>query len=354
MTQHSKAFIAHLQKLQTRDRGAMAALRHSLAFAPGDDPRVYPYVERFAGKASAADDPRRLALYTVAGLFAQHPVQASQSFAAAFGELSARRESTSVEKRYVALLEADADSVITHLRHALSLLESEEIGFDYPRLLDDLSQWLAPVPGGTTSRTVRQHWTRDFYRAALDTAEMRTDGGSFVSHLVDLAAHDRAALAALRQSLAFAPGDFPKACPLVEPFVDPQWSIHDARLRVRYVVAGLFALNPNVAEGRSLAAALGQVARRRESASIESRFMALLGADAQNVADHLRQAARLVAADSAAYNPAWLLSDLSIWLNPRAEPAWMDRLRQRWARDFYRAAQPGTDSPTPEEETEGA
>lgn len=351
MARHSEQFMAHLQKLQMRDRGAMAALRHSMAFAPGAGPRVFPYIERFAGNQSEAGDPRRLALYIVAGLFAQHPAQASQSFASAFGELSLRRESTSIEKRFIALLEANHDGLAVHLRHALNLLESEEIGFDYVRLLDDLSRWLSPVD---SESAIRQHWVRDFYNTALGAADIRTDGASFVSHLVDLAANDRAALAALRQSLAFAPGSYPKSCPLVEPFVDPKWWVGDARRSARYLVAGVFALNPIVSDTTSLAAALSRVARQRESGSIEGRFAALLGADAGNVADHLRQAARLVADDKAGYNPAWLLSDMSTWLNPRVDPARMDRLRQRWARDFYQNAQPSEKSPTQKPQTEGA
>ncbi|WP_204353615.1 type I-E CRISPR-associated protein Cse2/CasB [Salinisphaera orenii] len=354
MSRHSESFIAYLQELQTRDRGAMAALRRSVARGPGDDPTVYSYVERFAGTESTADDPRRLALYLVAGLFARHPMQASRSFAAAFGDLAKQRGHTRIETRFVALLEADAESIATHLRHAVSLLEANEIGFDYVRLLDDLSRWFVRDKKAPLMRTVRQHWTRAFYCEALDATEVRTDGASFVSHLIELAAHDRAALAALRQSLAFDPGDFPKACPLIEPLVDPQWLSHDARRRARYLVAGVFALNPIISQEQSLAAALGAVARQRDSESIEDRFVALMGADAENIADHLRQAARLVAADGFAYNPAWLLSDLSIWLNSRAEPAWMDRLRRRWARDFYRAVQPSSDSQKLKTETEGA
>ncbi|MGI0813526.1 hypothetical protein ACRCPG_33695 [Pseudomonas aeruginosa] len=35
MSEHAEQFIAHLHALKERDRGALAALRHSLAFAPG-------------------------------------------------------------------------------------------------------------------------------------------------------------------------------------------------------------------------------------------------------------------------------------------------------------------------------
>ncbi|MEO4045673.1 type I-E CRISPR-associated protein Cse2/CasB [Pseudomonas sp. CAU 1711] len=163
MSEHAEQFIAHLHALKERDRGALAALRHSLAFEPGCYPRAFPYVERFAGAAVHERDARRLALYAVAGLFARHPQSHSQSLAAALGELMARRQSPSIEGRFIALLGADAENIVDYLRQAVSLLAAEDIGCDYARLLDDLSHWLNP--NADPSR-LRQHWARDFYRAA--------------------------------------------------------------------------------------------------------------------------------------------------------------------------------------------
>ena len=168
MSEHAEQFIAHLHALKERDRGALAALRHSLAFEPGCYPRAFPYVERFAGAAVHERDARRLALYAVAGLFARHPQQSPQSFAAAFGELMSRRQSPSIEGRFIALLGADAENVVDYLRQAISLLAADGIGCDYARLLDDLSRWLSPA--GDPS-LLRQRWARDFYRAAQASHE---------------------------------------------------------------------------------------------------------------------------------------------------------------------------------------
>jgi CRISPR system Cascade subunit CasB len=318
----------------------MAALRHSLSFELGEDPRVYSYVERFTGIGTRVDAPRRLALYAVAGLFAHHSTIASQSFASAFGELAARRESASIEQRFIALLEADAESVVIHLRHALSLLVSEEIGFDYATLLDDLSLLLGHWNDDQAVSKVKQTWARDYYQSALAEGGIDSDPAAFVAYLEKLVTQrDRSSLATLRRSLSFAPGDLPAAYPIVEPFVAPGWSIRDSRRCARYLVAGIVALNPRVSEHQSFAAALGRVAHQRESGNIEGRFIALLGADAENVADYLRHSARLMASTEVAFNPARLLTDLSTWLNPRVDPAWLDRIRQRWARDFYQPTQ---------------
>lgn len=168
MSEHAEAFIAHLNALKERDRGALAALRHSLAFEPGCYPKAFPYVERFAGAAVHERDARRLALYAVAGLFARHPLQQAQSFATALGKLMARRQSQSVEGRFIALLGADAENIVDYLRQAFSLLAADGIGCDYVRLLNDLSRWLNP---STDPSQLRQRWARDFYRATQATHE---------------------------------------------------------------------------------------------------------------------------------------------------------------------------------------
>ena len=161
MTEHADRFVAHLTGLKERDRGALAALRRSLAFEPGAFPGAFPYVERFAGATAHERDPRRLALYVVAGLFARHPVNDSRTFAAAWAELMRRRDSASIEQRFVALLGADPENIVQYLRQAISLLEVERIGFDYAQLLDDLSYWMNPHRDPSR---LRQRWARDFYR----------------------------------------------------------------------------------------------------------------------------------------------------------------------------------------------
>lgn len=167
MSEHAEQFIAHLHALKERDRGALAALRHSLAFEPGSYPKAFPYVERFAGAAVHERDARRLALYAVAGMFARHPQHGSQSFATALGELMARRQSPSIEGRFIALLGAHAESIVDYLRQAISLLAAESISCDYARLLDDLSRWLNPA---TDPSLLRQRWARDFYLAVQATS----------------------------------------------------------------------------------------------------------------------------------------------------------------------------------------
>lgn len=175
MSEHAEKFIGHLEVLKERDRGALATLRHSLAFEPGSYPKAFPHVERFAGSAAHERDSRRLALYAVAGLFARHPRhESSRSFAAAFGEVLRRKSkpndpNKSIEGRFVALLGADAENVVEYLRQAISLLASEDIGLNYARLLDDLTIWMNPVSDSARRDQKRQNWARDFYRVSQMT-----------------------------------------------------------------------------------------------------------------------------------------------------------------------------------------
>lgn len=160
----------------------------------------------------------------------------------------------------------------------------------------------------------------------------------FITHLQQLAERDRGGLAALRRSLSFAPGSDPAAYPYVERFV-PDIHERDALRQAMYLTAGLYASHPRHQKNTSLASSFGLLMLERQSPSIEKRFIALLSSDADGLADLLRQAVSLLAADDRPIDYAALLDDLADWLRPWVTDK-RDRLRQRWARDFYRSQSP--------------
>lgn len=171
---HGEKFINHLLELAQSNRGAMAELRRSLSHEPGAHVAAFPYVERHAGNRHALDAYRK-ALYLVAGLFALHPKHRKGStFASAYGHLSEQRKrsqkSEGIERRFIALLSADAQSVTTHLRQAVSLLVADDIPCDYVRLLNDLAVWLDPRKLDHLD-ALRQRWAQDFYRASTLPAD---------------------------------------------------------------------------------------------------------------------------------------------------------------------------------------
>lgn len=162
-------FIAHLQALAERDRGALAALRRSLAFDPGTHPPAMPWVEPFAVTDGTREAQRR-ALYLTAGLFAAHPHhRPGAPLAQGLAVVKLKRKSDSVERRFIALLGAGAEALPVHLRHAVSLLAADEVPCDFASLADDLARWLDPWQDDARDR-VRQRWARDFYRQLAASA----------------------------------------------------------------------------------------------------------------------------------------------------------------------------------------
>lgn len=176
MSEYAQDFVRHLQVLHEKDRAAIAILRRSLGFTPGAYPPAYPYVERFVASECHAQDASRLALYTVAGLYAMHPQHGAHTLATAWAELMRKRDlSPSIEKRFINLLGADPENLPDYLRQIVSLLTSDGIAFDYATLLDDLSRWLNPYLDPEWRDQIRQRWARDFYRALAPQTAADTD-----------------------------------------------------------------------------------------------------------------------------------------------------------------------------------
>ena len=186
MSDYTESFITHLQALAKRDRGALAALRRSLGFEPGAYPPAYPAVERFAAQGPD-NESQRQALDLCAGLFALHPLHAhGRPLAAALGQAMHQRGSDSIEKRFIALLACEPDSLPQHLRQVVSLLAADHLAIDYAELQADLGRLLQRWNEEQRDR-VRQRWARAFYRAA-EPARAETTPPAATTAVTDTAA----------------------------------------------------------------------------------------------------------------------------------------------------------------------
>jgi CRISPR system Cascade subunit CasB len=154
-------FVKYLEDLErNEDRAALAALRRSLGKSPGEAADAHRFVLPF--NPAVWEEP---AYYLVAGLFALHPAnwrkeegdKQQTNFGASFALLRAKTDSDSIEKRFVALLDCHEDDLGEHLRHAVSLLRSQEIPIGWVRLLNDLSYW------NNEDRSVQRNWARAFW-----------------------------------------------------------------------------------------------------------------------------------------------------------------------------------------------
>jgi CRISPR system Cascade subunit CasB len=169
---HSRGqrFINHLAGI-CEDRGTRAILRRAAAFAPGEYVHAFPFVEPFL-PADAPESERR-AFYLCAMLYALHGQhQEGRSLARAFGALWWKNEKRpSLEKRFIALLEADADGLPAHLRQIVTLLKEE--AFDHAALLADLRELQKPYVTERQNR-IRARWAKDFYRSETRAADEST------------------------------------------------------------------------------------------------------------------------------------------------------------------------------------
>lgn len=145
-------FIAALERLaRMDDRAALSALRRSLS--EDATAQAYPYVVPFFPRERT---PWLESTYLlVAGLFALHPICGESSLGAALRRVREATGSTSVEQRFVALLDAHPEDLGTHLRHALSLVRSKEIAIDWHDLLRTLRHW--------NEDWARRRWASDFW-----------------------------------------------------------------------------------------------------------------------------------------------------------------------------------------------
>lgn len=140
--------------------------------------------------------------------------------------------------------------------------------------------------------------------------------------------------ATLRRSLAFAPGTWPEAFPYVEPFVATadRWTRQAA-----YLVAGLYAISGVQTGSGSMGAAAFRLRTRTASDSVETRFLALLDADEEQLSYRLRQMITLMSSADIAPDWARHFRDLTNWNHPSRF------VQENWARDYYRHQVPDGD-----------
>jgi CRISPR system Cascade subunit CasB len=160
---------------------------------------------------------------------------------------------------------------------------------------------------------------------------------AFVAHLRGIAEReDRGALAALRRSIQEPSGIAMSACPYVVPFLPagPNSFVE----RAYFLVGALFALHPDHAQGVSLGHAFRRIndataegQKGVDNESTRARFVALLDAHPDDIANHLRHAVSLARARAIPVDWMLTLKDLLNWGAPDR------RVQRRLAADFWRS-----------------
>lgn len=160
-------FIEWLESLNEKDTKVRAVLRRSLSFDPGGYVPAFPYIEPFL--KDDASDWRREMHYLVAGLWAMHWREGWSGPLMQIGEACAifdkekrskmnaedQRKLTSTEKRFINLLDADADQLSYRLRQMIALLKDHQIDFEH--LLQGLLFW------DSRRKNTQNTWARNYY-----------------------------------------------------------------------------------------------------------------------------------------------------------------------------------------------
>jgi CRISPR system Cascade subunit CasB len=151
-------FIEWLEGLNEKDTKVRAVLRRSLSFDPGKYAPAYPFVEPFIKEED--NSWRREMLYLVASLWAAHWREGRSGPPMSIGKACATYQktsgSTSTERRFITLLDADSDQMPHRLRQMIALLKEQPI--DFESLLKGLLYW------NDEQRRTQNTWARDFYR----------------------------------------------------------------------------------------------------------------------------------------------------------------------------------------------
>lgn len=171
------AFIARLYALNRRgDLAALATLRRGLGKRPGESPAMYQYVIPYCSRYS---DRRQNDFFLVAALYASHrgapgaPDPWRNNLGASFHALARKTGSAGVERRFLALLNAQREDLDSHLQHAVSHMKAHGVTVDWEQLLRDLAGW------SWESRAVQRRWSQAFWRFDPDaSAGASADSGA--------------------------------------------------------------------------------------------------------------------------------------------------------------------------------
>lgn len=153
--------VGYLKGLaKAQDRAALAHLRRGLGKKPGESMEMYRYVGRFVGEKTNRSYDR--AVFLTAALFADYwdAGQNAGNLGHSVKMLAQKTGSDSIEKRFVALLDADGEDIHYYLRQIIALLKSHAIPVNWNRLFDDITYWDYP------ERRVQKRWARSFWGSA--------------------------------------------------------------------------------------------------------------------------------------------------------------------------------------------
>lgn len=148
--------IGYLRGLANKqDRAALAHLRRGLGRKPGDAMEMYPWVGKFAGEETGRAHER--AVFLTSALFAYYPDAPQNAGDLGSSVKQIAEKSDSIERRFVALLDADAEDLHYYLRQMIGLLKANSVPVNWEQLFRDIRNW------SHDDRFVQRKWARSFW-----------------------------------------------------------------------------------------------------------------------------------------------------------------------------------------------
>ena len=138
-----------------QNRAALANLRRGLGKPPKSVMEMYPYLGQFLYNDSKHN--YETAVFIVAALFAYYPDAPGNAGNLGDSIRRMKDDSDSIEKRFVALLNAEAEDLPYYLRQIIGLLKSKEIAVNWNQLFRDIKNW------NSDKRYVQTAWARSFW-----------------------------------------------------------------------------------------------------------------------------------------------------------------------------------------------
>lgn len=162
-TSREERFINSLEDLiEKNDRAALAALRRGLGKQAGAAMEMHRYVVPHLYGMQYQNDEKPY--YIVAALVGLYPIVSWRSGANRYDTnlgaslaLLKQESGDSLERRFVALLNAHANELPEHLRQAISLLKSKDKPVDWLQLLNDTKRW------DSEDNRVQRRWAKGFW-----------------------------------------------------------------------------------------------------------------------------------------------------------------------------------------------
>ncbi|MDP9805891.1 CRISPR system Cascade subunit CasB [Trueperella bonasi] len=169
----ARAALAEMRRYASLDLANNPLALGNVLFVMGED-----FSEKLEGKGDEPS-PSEYAAYVALTLFAVHMQSASEpvhvtnvSFAQACGTLNSISASKSIKPRIDAMLLANSESArLVHIRSLVTLMRSNDLGFDYGRLASDLRSLANPKKRAGIQLRWGREFARGTYSASKDTEE---------------------------------------------------------------------------------------------------------------------------------------------------------------------------------------